>query len=81
MEPGGLLSRTPLGQYVDHMRKRQAGLTMDQMSLEAGLPPDTVRSIIQEGHQPALGTLQALSDRWGTAEDYRNLLQLLGDRP
>jgi len=60
------------------MRKRHFRLSMRQMALDAGLGESTVSSIIQREAGARPETLKALADRWGTEEDYRELMRLAG---
>jgi transcriptional regulator with XRE-family HTH domain len=68
-----------LGDYLEKMRQRHPRLSMRRMALEAGVSENRVRNIIKgirTGARPE--TLKALADRWGTEDDYYELMQLAG---
>jgi hypothetical protein len=69
---------TELGDYLDQMRQKHPRLSMRQMALGAGIGESIVRGIIKENRGARPETLKALADRWGTEEDYHELMQLAG---
>lgn len=70
---------TPLGDYVEMMRQRlDPTPSMRHMSLEAGLGASAVRNIVKEGRGAEPQTVKALADRWGTIEDFREMMRLAG---
>ena len=73
---------TPLGRYVEEMRRR-TGVPMSRMSTEAGLASNAVFRIIKKGHRPKPETLKALADYAGrdeaeAARDYSQMLVRAG---
>jgi transcriptional regulator with XRE-family HTH domain len=73
---------TQLSDYLEKMRQRRdPPLSMSLMSTEAGLSPSAVRQIIKgDIKKPNSDTLRKLADRWGTDEDYHQLMKLAGHR-
>lgn len=69
---------TDLGQYLNEIRKRHPRLSMRRMAIDAGLGESIVNGIINRGMGARPETLKALTDRWGTEADYRQLMQLAG---
>lgn len=67
-----------VGTYLDEMRKRHQRLSRRKMSLEAGLNAGAVQHIVDSRTKGRPETLKALCDRWGTDEDYRELMWLAG---
>jgi hypothetical protein len=67
-----------LGDYVDRMRQRHPRLSMRRMSLEAGLSASIVGAIIRAGQGARPCALKALADRWGSDEDYCEMMRLAG---
>lgn len=67
-----------LGEYLNQIRLRHPRLSMRRMSLECGLSENAVSKIIKGEFIPKPDTLKELVDRWGTPEDYRELLRLAG---
>lgn len=54
-------------------------LAMSKMSTEAGLSINAVQQIVSgKVKKPDPDTIKALTDRWGTPEDYRELMRLAG---
>jgi len=67
------------GEYLKQMLQRHPGLKMSGMAREAGVSRGSLTKLIsgaRAGARPK--TLKALTDRWGTDEDYRELLKLTG---
>ena len=67
------------GQYLKQMLQRYPGLKMSKMAREAGISEGSLTKLIRgdrAGARPR--TFKALTDRWGTDEDYRELLKLAG---
>ncbi len=67
-----------LGDYVDRMRQRHPRLSMRRMALEAGIGENRVRDIIKTDRGARPSTLKALADRWGSDEDYCEMMRLAG---
>ncbi len=68
-----------LGDYIEEIRQRHSRLSVRKMAMESGVPESTLRRIISDdrwGARPE--NLKALADRWGTDEDYRELMRLAG---
>ena len=66
-----------LGDYVDQMRQRHP-LSMRRMALEAGLGENVVQKIIKSGQGARPHILKALADRWGSDEDFCEMMRLAG---
>ncbi len=71
-----------LGRYIDEMRKRhrlgRRVLAKSQMAQEVGLNINAVQQLIAGTTGASPKTLKALADRWGTDDDYRELMRLAG---
>lgn len=68
-----------LAQYITEMLNRHPGVSMRQFSLQAGLNENAVQQILKATHfVPKPQTIQALTDTWGTPEDYITLMKLAG---
>ncbi len=67
-----------LGDYVDRMRQRHPRLSMRRMALEAGLSASIVGAIVRASQGARPCTLKALADRWGSDEDYCEMMRLAG---
>lgn len=67
-----------LAEYVDELRKRHPRLSMRQMAMEAGVGESVVNGIVKRGLGATPATLKALADRWGTYEDYAEMMRLAG---
>lgn len=72
------MSENALGEYIERIREKHPRLSMRKMALEAGLNGNAVQQIVsgRTGASPAV--LKAISDRWGTDDDYRELMRLAG---
>jgi len=67
-----------LSEYITQMRQRHARLTVRQMAREAGISDSVLYGILNQGRGARPETLKALADKWGTPEDYRELMQRAG---
>lgn len=68
-----------LTEYLKAMLARHERLTYRQASLQAGLSPSAVANLLRrENPRPDPRTIKKLTDRWGTFEDYQELLRLAG---
>ena len=70
---------TALQEYLKQMLERHPGVSMRQASLLAGLNENALQQILKSTHfTPRPDTLKALTDKWGTVEDYIVLMRLAG---
>jgi transcriptional regulator with XRE-family HTH domain len=68
-----------LQEYVEAMLARHERLSLRQASLEAGLSSSSVSNLLRrKDPKPDPRTLKKLADRWGTFEDYQELMRLAG---
>lgn len=73
---------TLLGEYLDSIRRRhKIGsriLSKRQMAMDANINESAVQQIISGRTGASPSVLKALSDRWGTPTDYREMMCLAG---
>jgi hypothetical protein len=70
-----------LGEYIYAIwerHNRQRRLSFREMSLEAGLSENMVYKLVFEPRGARPETLKAIADRWGTLEDYVEMMRLAG---
>ena len=76
------MMREKLSAYVQSMMDRYPGLSYRKASEDAGLSNAVIGKIINmDGGKPTPKTLKKIAKKWGTDEDYRNLMRLAGYLP
>jgi lambda repressor-like predicted transcriptional regulator len=65
----GSLLKKELAEYISRVCKEK-GLSLRSLSVNAGLSPGTVHSLINRGYEPSLYTLNRLADYLGVKRQY-----------
>ena len=72
-------SEMTLTEYLKAMLAQHERLTYRQASLQAGLSAIAIANLLRrENPKPDPRTIKKMTDRWGTFQDYQELLRLAG---